>query len=292
MNTNKFNLWFKSIIGNKTKEFLMSLLFPMRNQFLLFNVTNKAIPHRVNLNYWCESNNLGDTLTPVIVNYMLSLRGIDPNQRVSKKKHLYAVGSVLTAGIQDCTVWGSGILNARITNRCRNRELDIRAVRGPFTRAILMDYGYECPAIYGDPAMLMPEIYQPNVLPEKKYKYGVVMHKDQKFKVDETSDTLIIDICTADYKLFVNQILSVEKVISSSLHGIILAETYGVPAILLKPKVDILKYHDWYYSTGRYTFPVAKTIEEAKGMQPEELPQLDNIRKKLKDAFPYDLYDC
>lgn len=290
MNTNKFNLWFKSIVGNKTKEFLISLLFPMRNQYMLFNVTNRAKPNRVNLNYWCESNNLGDTLTPIIVNYMLSLRGINPNKAVSRRKHLYAVGSVLTAGIQDCTVWGSGVLNSTITNRLRGRHLDIRSVRGPFTRVILQDYGYDCPPVYGDPAIFMTEIYKPQDQIKKKYKYGVVMHKDQKYDVTD-SDVLMIDICTADYKLFIDQILSVEKVISSSLHGIILAESYGVPAVLLQPKVDILKYYDWYYSTKRYTFPIAQTIEEAKVMTPVDLPNLEPIRKKLKEVFPYDLYE-
>ena len=38
-------------------------------------------------------------------------------------------------------------------------------------------------------------------------------------------------------------------VISSSLHGIILAETYGIPAILLMDKVtnNMFKYNDYYY---------------------------------------------
>jgi len=291
MNTNKFNLWFKSITNNGIKNILMSLIFPFRNRFMLFNVTNRAKRHQVNLNYWCESNNLGDTLTPIIVNYMLSLQGIDPNKKVTTTKHLYAVGSVLTAGIQDCTVWGSGVLNSTITNRLRKRKLDIRSVRGPFTRVVLQDYGYECPAVYGDPAILMTEIYQPQYIVQKYYKYGIVMHKDQKQNVVD-SDVLVIDICTADYKHFIDQILSVEKVISSSLHGIILAESYGVPAVLLKPNVDILKYYDWYYSTERYTFPIAQTIGEAKDMTPIHLPNLKPIRQKLKEAFPYDLYEC
>lgn len=268
----------------------MSFIFPFRNRFMLFNITNGAKPNRVNLNYWCESNNLGDTLTPIIVNYMLSLQGIDPNKEVSTTKHLYAVGSVLTAGIQDCTVWGSGVLNSTITNRLRKRKLDIRSVRGPFTRVVLQDYGYECPPVYGDPAILMTEIYKHKDPVKKKYKYGIVMHKDQKQKVID-SEVLVIDICTADYKAFIDQILSVEKVISSSLHGIILAESYGVPAVLLLPKVDILKYYDWYYSTERYTFPIAQTIEEAKKITPVDLPNLEPIRNKLKEVFPYDLYE-
>lgn len=44
------------------------------------------------------------------------------------------------------------------------------------------------------------------------------------------------------------------EVYSSSLHGIILAEAYGVPAVMFRSydkSVDF-KYLDYYASTGRY----------------------------------------
>ena len=156
MRTDKLNLAIKRVLGEKTKKILIHLLYPFRNNFLLFNISNMAIENTVNLNYWDESNNLGDTLAPIIVEYMLSLKGLTSDKRIDSKKHLYAVGSVLTAGIQDATVWGSGVLNSKITYRLNNRKLDIRAVRGPFTKAVLEDYGYDVPEVYGDPAILMP----------------------------------------------------------------------------------------------------------------------------------------
>ena len=292
MNTNKLNLKIKEILGEGPKKILMKGLFPFRNRFMLFNVTNFAKKDRVNLDYWLESDNLGDTLTPVIVNHLLSKKNIDPDKKVRGIKHLFAVGSVITAGIQDGTVWGSGILNARLGYRLKGRKLDIRSVRGPFTRTYLADYGFEAPAVYGDPAIFMPEIYTPPIKVEKKYKYGVVMHKDQLIPVADRDDLIVIDICTADYKDFVCKLLSCEKIISSSLHGIILAESYGVPAVLLKPKVDFLKYDDWYYSTKRYEYPVARTIEEGMVTEPLPLPtNLDELRRGQENAFPYDLYE-
>ncbi len=292
MNTNKLNLKIKEILGEGSKKILMKLLFPFRNRFMLFNVTNFAKKDMVNLDYWLESDNLGDTLTPVVVNHLLAKRGIKLDKKVNGIKHLFAVGSVITAGIQDGTVWGSGILNARLGYRLKGRKLDIRSVRGPFTRTYLADYGFEAPAVYGDPAIFMPEIYTPSVKIEKKYKYGVVMHKDQVMPVENRNDLMVIDICTADYKGFVNKLLSCEKIISSSLHGIILAESYGVQAVLLKPKVDYLKYDDWYYSTKRYEYPVATSIEEGMKVMPLPLPSnLDELRRGQEKAFPYDLYE-
>ena len=120
----------------------------------------------------------------------------------------------------------------------------------------------------------------------------MVMHKDQVIPVADRGDLIVIDICTADYKDFVHKLLSCEKIISSSLHGIILAESYGVPAVLLKPKVDFLKYDDWYYSTNRYNYLVAKKIEEGMSLEPSVLPtNLEELRKGLEEAFPYDLYE-
>lgn len=291
MNTNKLNLKIKKLLGNTSKRIIFRLMFPFRNKFLLLNFTNTAKRNKVNLNYWIESDNLGDTLTPIVVNYLLKMKNIDPNKKVHGIKHLYAVGSVITQGMQDCTIWGSGILNAQLGYRLKGRKLDIRSVRGPFTRTYLHDYGFKCPAIYGDPAIFMSQIYLPQAI-KKKYKYGIVMHMDQIISIPKRDDTLVIDICTANYKDFINQVVSCEVIISSSLHGIILAETYEVPAILLKPTKDYLKYDDWYYSTMRYKYPVVHSIEEGMKTTPIALPtNLKELRADLIKAFPYDLYE-
>lgn len=290
MRTDKLNLAIKKVMGESSKKVLTKLLFPFRNNFILFNISNRAKNEQVNLDYWNESNNLGDTLSPVVVNYMLGLKKIKPDVRIDEKKHLYAIGSVLTAGIQDATVWGSGVLNAKLTYRLEKRKLDVRAVRGPVTRAILMDYGYSVPEVYGDPAIIMPEIYKAVPLKDRK-KYGLITHKDYVLNEKyEENKIARLNICTNDYQDFLNQLVSVDVVISSSLHGIILAEAYGVPAVLLKPQIDIVKYYDYYYSTGRINFPMADSIEQAMQIKPVELPELDELRVRLKKAFPYDLY--
>lgn len=118
------------------------------------------------------------------------------------------------------------------------------------------------------------------------------MHMDQIIPIEKRNDTLIIDICTANYVEFINKIMSCEKIISSSLHGIILAETYGVQAILLKPTKDYLKYDDWYYSTLRYDYPTVNSIEEGMRTPPIALPtNLNKLREEQIKAFPYDLYE-
>lgn len=289
MRTDRLNLRFKKILGENEKKFLIFLLYPFRNKFILFNVSNRAKPNRINIDYWSESDNLGDTLGPLIVRYMLDKKNINPETEVEGCVHLYSVGSILTAGIQDATVWGSGVLNSQIIYRLKNRTLDVRAVRGPLTKAVLEDYGFLVPEVYGDPAILMPEIYSPTNR-EKKTKFGLVLHKDEFTDENQDKDLLVINIKTSNYRKFIDELVSVEVLISSSLHGIILAEAYGIPSVLLKPQKDMFKYYDYYLGTGRLSFPIATSIEEAMNTTPAPIPDFEKIASTLKDMFPYDIY--
>ena len=80
--------------------------------------------------------------------------------------------------------------------------------------------------------------------------------------------------------------------ISSSLHGIILAESYGVPAIFLNWGMDDqqTKFYDWYYSTGR-KMSECKSIEDALESSAPILPDVSDLQKNLMDSFPYDLWE-
>ncbi len=283
---NKLKKLIRKLGGEKLQNLIIWLLIKLRinNKIILFS-TQKAHPMQVNVNYWNGAKNLGDAISPVIVNFVAARKGICIDKKVSKTKHLYAVGSVVTAGCQDCTVWGSGILNAKILSRLKNRKMDIRSVRGPITRMILMEYGYEVPAIYGDPAILMPMIYNPEV--QKKYKVSVITHMNE----ERFSQYHQISIVTDDYEAFVREIKASELIVSSSLHGIIFAEAYGVPAVLLKPRMDLLKYYDYYYGTGRYDFPVCSKVEDAESLTPPPIPDFSQMREAILAAFPTDLWE-
>ncbi len=291
MKEKRANLLIKKILSEKQKRIVLFLMHPIRNKIILLNIGSWAKKNRVNINYWNESKNLGDLISPLVINYVLRKNGKTGEEVIEKTKHLYGIGSVLTAGLQDCTVWGSGVLNSKITDRLRRRRLDIRAVRGPLTKAVLEDYGYVVPAVYGDPALLMSDIYRPNKS-KRVAKYGVIMHKDYEFANNKMPhDSIEIDIKTDNYEKFIDQINSVDIVISSSLHGIILAEAYGKKAILFQPQKDFFKYYDYYYGTGRLVFPVINSFEELKNVVPAEAPDLERIKKRLYESFPLDLYE-
>ena len=273
-----------------------------RNNIILNDFTRKTIKNSVNLHWWSPLNtnkdgqekneNLGDYLAVLIFGYLLDMHRIDKNVCYGKK-HLYTVGSIIFMGLQNAVIWGSGLLYedklpTLVTDERFSRfkiKLDIRAVRGPKTREVLLRYGYDCPEVYGDPAILMPLIYNP--VCEKFYEYTVIHHMSSK-SADEG-----VSILTTDYKAFIDRIVQSKLVISGSLHGIILAEAYGVPAILLKDRtnLDMFKYMDYYYGTGRKDFPVAETISEALTMKKLQPPDFSNMQRQLLNAFPTDLWE-
>lgn len=260
-----------------------------RDNIILINGKQKAEPNVVNLHWWQvdgNKQNVGDMLSVVVTEYMRQKTG--PQKTAVQKAHLYAIGSIIDGGYQDATVWGSGLLRGKNNYWWRLfRKLDIRCVRGPLTRAALEANGYVCDEIYGDPAMLMPLIYPAKKAATKEYPYIVVPH--YSFQTDAEH---VLCPMTDDWKFFLDEILKAELVISSSLHGIILAEAYRIPAILLNDHdMQLFKYRDYYYSTGRYAFPIAKTVEEALLMTPAELPNIEKMQKAIMESFPKDLWE-
>lgn len=258
----------------------------------------KLSKNRVHLEYYKDATNLGDLLSPVIYDYMLQQGGLTQASPAAKKKptHLTALGSLLGGrGDFDMTVWGSGLMRfsavKQISRKKIYQTLDVRSVRGPVTAAALKDCGIACPSVYGDPAVLMPFIYTPPKT-ERKGTVLITHYLVPNEEYRKREDITFLDIQTADYKGFIDTVASAEKVISSSLHGIILAETYGTPAVFLKEGMDavLLKFYDWYYSTGRYTVKIASDLEEAMATEPMPLPDLQEMQSAVMGAFPYDLW--
>ena len=260
-----------------------------------------ARKNRVNLCYWTDTVNVGDQISKPIVEWMLAQKGLTLDTPTDRTYHLMALGSIIGTAYFDAVIWGSGINTPIATYRTgwrrKHTKFDIRAVRGPLTHQVLESFNYDCSGcVYGDPGILMPLVY-PSEVERGQHEVSVIKHfltvpdKKEKSKKEPYNS---INVATEDYKGFVDAIVSSNKVISSSLHGIILAESYGIPAVFLnengKMDREIVKYYDWYYSTGRRSVSCAGTLEEAMKMEPMPIPDLEGMREKLIDKFPYDLW--
>lgn len=245
--------------------------------------------------YWKEGNfvNFGDLLSLKIVERIVgkSLKFYNkktPNQ----DRKLLALGSILYFANQDDVVWGSGVNGKRPKlSDYKFTNLDVRAVRGPIARAFLQDnFNIPVPEVYGDPALLVPYLFpefQKSEYP--KHPFVIVSHyEDVKYFLDNTSDNVIYS--TEPWDIVINKILDSEFVISSSLHGIVIAEAFGIPAKLLRlSEIEkLIKFNDYYQGTGRESFTYATSVDEALKMGGEPPVQCD--LQKLYEAFPFEFW--
>lgn len=246
------------------------------------------------LYYWREPPflNFGDYLSVVLVERIIgSPLRVQCNAAIPGKK-LLAIGSILSYAHENDVIWGTG-LHGAILDRggYRFKNLDVRAVRGPITRSFLMDkFQIDCPEIYGDPALLMPYFFPELKKAEKPEKpYLIIPHySDIRYFPKSKYPNCVYP--TEPWDVVVSQILNSELVISSSLHGIIVAEAFGIPARQLRVSdhENGLKFKDYYLGTNRPDARYAKSVEEAILMGGER--PFDCDLKKLYEAFPFDFW--
>ena len=200
-------------------------------------------------------NNFGDNLSTFIVE-SISSKEVKNIERLPDDEIIYMViGSILQAASPNSIIWGTGYI--RFGSRMKEKPLKICAVRGKVTRGRLIDQGFDCPEIYGDPSLLCPKYYKPTIT--NKFKLGVMPHyADQDYilleRFREESDVLFINVYDPVTKVM-DEINSCERIMSSSLHGIIVADAYGIPSLWMKLSDKItghgFKFRDYFSSVER-----------------------------------------
>ena len=155
------------------------------------------------------------------------------------------------------TIWGSGFISEN--DRMIQLPDKVYSVRGPLTRQKLLEQGIDCPAVYGDPALLVSRYYQPKVV--KKYKYGIIPHYcDESNAIIQAMkgrpDILIISMQNYNHWHDIpDSICSCERIVSSSLHGIIVSDSYGIPNVWVRFSDKIyggtFKFRDYLQSVNR-----------------------------------------
>lgn len=189
---------------------------------------------------WSEGvRNFGDELGPVI----LSKLGYDVERVASiSEADLLASGSLLENAATDAkpgaAVWGSGLMLGGDTDLS---HLDVRAVRGRLTATACGLSG----VVTGDPGSLVPELWD---RPRPAVDLGVVRHymDEREYRWADAE----ISAC-ADVDEVIDFIGSCRRVASSSLHGLIVASAWGIPAVRLHhPGVagGDFKWADWLSS--------------------------------------------
>ena len=195
-------------------------------------------------------------------------------------------------------IWGSGLLcDTGATKVIPIRKCKVCAVRGKKTLEVLKRVGIvkegEKVAL-GDPGLLYPMLINGRVDREnvEKCEVGVVAHyTDQEqgrqfVKELETQGKIVkfIDVNQADPLKTVAEIGSCKKIYSSSLHGLIVADAFGIPnehivwSNLGQSEQSQFKFED-YYSAWRDDVPTGESVMSRE--------VYERLKKDLLESSPY-----
>jgi len=255
---------------------------------------------------YVTDRNFGDALNFVLLS-KLTNKTIIPKRFCFKSQYrnnekLLFIGSIVRKSDNQSIIWGAGIISSK--DKVQGVK-SIRSVRGPLTRDLLIRQGYECPPIYGDPALLLPRFYNPII--EVKHQIGFIPHfldkeKDiVKYIVSKNHPGLIyIDIQMPvsifkptiynHYKYFIDKLCSCDVIIASCLHGLVMGDVYKKRTLWIKFGNDIggddIKFYDYYASMGVYEIsPVLLYNRNFSIDKLYELASLKPIHKVNMDLF-------
>jgi pyruvyltransferase len=262
--------------------------------------------------YMGDQNNFGDELSYVIVKRLVDLKlqrnvklQIEHLPTSESGPCLFALGSIFHFVRPGDYVWGTGV--NPIHTQCKPdmfKDVEVFGARGFLSIKYLVDdcsrsgvkISYKNISL-GDPALLLPFLfpeYRRARFPEHKlciiphYNDRNVWHLLEPYKssimwTEESYDTVI------------RYILDCSLVVSSSLHGIVVAEAFGVPArwLSLPGSKTLLtegtfKYNDYFSATNRSLNDYATSIEQAIKLGGKE-PIMNYDAQGLIKSFPFHL---
>lgn len=198
-------------------------------------------------------------------------------------------------------IWGTGLMfDYDNIEQEAVRPFIIHALRGEKTRkrlSYILEEDISC--VLADPGILAPMIVESC---EKKYHVGIVPHGiDKEEEIFEKMleyypNSKIIDVQNEPRDVL-KEISSCEYIISTSLHGLIAADSYGIPNCWCEISDRILgngfKFHDYFssFGTDRDLFdlrngnlPDTRKDFKCNFKSPQ---QLHEKQKELIECFPF-----
>jgi pyruvyltransferase len=240
---------------------IISKILQLKTKSTFFVALNKKTILR-----WSNSketkNNFGDALNPWLFNSIFGVLPVSSNTvfNLLRRDVFFFVGSILD-GFDEKTgiVIGSGFKS--FDSYTKKPPKKLIAVRGPLTREVFRNHNIECPEVYCDPALMLPIIK-----PSKgkiRWDVGIIPHYVDKLILsgkilnDHGCSYKIIDI-ESPISQVIEEITSSKYIFSSSLHGLIVAHAYGIPAtwLVLSDKIGggEFKFLDYAFSCKEATF--------------------------------------
>jgi pyruvyltransferase len=205
--------------------------------------------------WWYLSNNFGDSINELLI------RALSQKQLIASvdksEPHYIVCGSILSEANKNSIVWGAGFSWEHHKKSDLYGCENVIAVRGDLSAERT---GMEIKAI-GDPALLLPMLYDNEKI--KEDYIGVIPHwTNIEAAVERYPDFKIISPLLPAPK-FIDSIRGCEYIFSESLHGLIVADAYGVSNSWIDLGANVgdgFKYKDYYSSTETDNMKAAKAI--------------------------------
>ena len=225
--------------------------------------------------YWWNKysighGNFGDMLVPKILKFLTGQDFKHSDIPCEGQQRLLTIGSLLGNNhriYDNDIIWGTGAMYPIPLNlKLLSLKAKVHMVRGPLTKKFCDSIHLRCPAIYGDPGIFAPLAYSIERSKNPLFEYGIVPHiTDYKNKLAYITTQLqqyrdngikIILINPTDSpEVVLSQIAKCKQIISSSLHGIICAEAFGIPTYWVEFSDAVegngFKFYDYFHGTRR-----------------------------------------
>lgn len=248
----------------------------------------------IDYKFYNKIRNFGDAINPNIIEWVSGAR---PNFTNSNAKHLLGIGSITFYANEHSHIWGSGVIGKDVKKPAVKTDR-IFALRGELTKQFYESCGHNIPNIaLGDPGFLISDVYPHLKKVGKKYKICYIPHhssmEDPIFKLALMDDECCIFNILTDDVSELRKIAASEIVISQSLHGLIFAESLGVPSCWVSKKFDdnwTFKFKDWYSTSAEpWSSPLRMDLSTKEYVEAARLSHSVIDKKRLIKSFPREL---
>lgn len=249
------------------------------------------VAKKCNLKYWTKDKgvkNLGDYLGEVMLNFAnIKLKDQGSPTYFSIGTYFSSYWWDFNKGVK--IAWGGGSCGFDLP-KISDQDI-ILAVRGPLTRQWL---GLPENTILGDPALLLPRLYQPVDM-----GCGPILVENfhNNLQVPATKINIIkkisMKVFDGNWRVIVDKIYSSDFVLANSLHSAIIAHAYGRPWAFYsdgKPGTKVpleLRWKDWFAFIGLSE----EDLKPAKNLV-EAIDWWDGHKNKIKNRSLEGLADC
>lgn len=251
--------------------------------------------------YWWKTrdggDNLGDALTSVLLSDFFGVpHRIAPFDSATMLGAGSTLGWIWSRPSVDTRkpepklgIVGSGFMHPQLTVK-KVDFLNIYAVRGYLSKSLLAENDHNGIKL-GDPGLLSSRLYDRFSNPT--YKYGIIPHiaaidrPDFHSRFENLPSRLVIDFRTADLKSVMEQMSSCEVIISQSLHGLIIADSLGIPNIWIDQGPlhpgGPFKFYDYFSSISRpFDKKISRNMDINSRTIGNEVFELNQV--KLRDV--------